>query len=68
MRKMIARYRLKTAIQYHTILRDNARYMVSHGLGICSPSHQIYVQAMNAAAAREQRCIDRIQKLLEKYK
>lgn len=68
MRNYIARYRLRTAIQFHTIMRDNARYMVGHGIGSCSPSHEIYVKQMNAIAAREQRCIDRIQKLLDKYK
>jgi hypothetical protein len=68
MRNYIARYKLRIAIQFHIIMRDNARHMVSHGIGICSPSHQVYVQQMNATAAREQRCIDRIQKLLDKYK
>ena len=68
MMDFIARYRLRTAIQFHTIMRDNARHMVSHGIGVCSPSHQVYVQQMNNVEAREQRCIDRIQKLLDKYK
>ena len=65
---MIARYRLKSAIQFHIIMRDNAEYAVHHGIGLCSPSHDVYVTNMRETVEREQRCIDRIQKLLDKYK
>jgi len=65
---MIARYRLKTAIQYHTIMRDNALYATHHGICVGSPSHDIYVKMQSDAAEREQRCINRIEKLLKRYK
>lgn len=66
--KWVARYRINREIRHHQILKDVYSYAEEHGICIESFHHSVYTEEMKVKAEYETRYINRLTKLLNKYK